>query len=332
MKKTIIAAAVAASVAAPAAFADVKVGGMVAPEFTNTDSTTNTDEGRVWTDLVFSGSEDLGNGLTASFKYHMFADTSGDSNIDAVGGAAATGTNVLTSGASTTTTVTQPTIADTDGGQRIADLTVALSGDFGTVKMGRYEALAEGVMDAFANIEGINTIDLESTTGFAGRSNGSISYTSPTMNGLSVTLNTMELDGEFNNANEILVKYSNGPLTVMANSSDRDDDNVEHTGIAASYKIDNLELRAMKTEMKGQSTTTLNGDYTMFGAKYTMGANTIAVGMADDETAATNEETTLISLTHALSKNTSAYIGFKNTNPATGADTDVTVIGVSQKF
>jgi predicted porin len=307
---------------------------MVAPEFLQTDA-ANSDEGKVYTDLVFSGSEDLGNGLTASFKYHMFADTSGDSAIDAVGGAAITNTATGVSvGNGTNVTITQPTssIADNDGGQRIADLTVALSGDFGTVKMGRYEALAEGVMDAFANIEGINGMDLESTTGFAGRSNGSISYTSPTMNGLSVTLNTMELDGEFNNANEILVKYSNGPLTVMANSSDRDDDNVEHTGIAASYKIDNLELRAMKTEMKGQGTANLNGDYTMFGAKYTMGANTIAVGMGDDETAGTNEETTLISLTHALSKNTSAYIGFKNTNPATGADTDLTIVGVSQKF
>jgi len=338
MKKTIIAAAVAASVAAPAAFADVKVGGMVAPEFSVTDNGSSTDEGRVWTDLVFSGSEDLGNGLTASFKYHMFADTSGDSTIDAVGGETltASGTAVSTAAlAASGHTVTQPTISaisDVEGGQKIADLTVALSGDFGTVKMGRFEPFAEGVIDAFANIEGINGMDLESSTGFAGRSNGSIAYVSPSMNGLSLGLSTVELGGEFNKANEVMVKYSNGPLMVMANSSKNDSNNVKHSGVAASYKIDALELRAMKTTMKGQSTTTKNGDYTMIGAKYTMGANTIAVGMSDDETAETNKESTLISLTHALSKNTSAYIGFKNDDPATGADTDTTIIGVSQKF
>jgi predicted porin len=329
MKKTIIAAAVAASVAAPAAFADVKVGGMVAPEFLQTDA-ANSDEGKVYTDLVFSGSEDLGNGLTASFKYHMFADTSGDDAIDAVGGTAVTSTAVVSGG--TTLTVTQGTQADTDGGQRIADLTVALSGDFGTVKMGRFEPFAEGVVDAFANIEGINAIDLEAATGFAGRSNGSIAYISPSMNGLSIGVSSVELSGEFNNANEIMVKYSNGPLMVMANSSKNDANNVEHSGIAASYKIDNLELRAMKTEMKGQSTTTKNGDYTMFGAKYTMGANTIAVGMSDDETAESDTESTLISFTHALSKNTSAYIGYKSDDVTGGTNVDTTVVGISQKF
>jgi opacity protein-like surface antigen len=40
MKKTIIASAVAAAVAAPAAFADVKISGMVNPEFGFSDATT----------------------------------------------------------------------------------------------------------------------------------------------------------------------------------------------------------------------------------------------------------------------------------------------------
>jgi predicted porin len=267
----------------------------------------------------------------------MFADTSGDANIDAVGGETLTASGGAASGAgAVTVTVTDPTIStisDTDGGQRIADLTVALSGDFGTVKMGRFEPFAEGVMDAFANIEGINGMDLESTTGFvSSRTNGNIAYISPTVGGVHIGLSTVELGGEFNKANEIFAQYKNGPLMVMANSSKNDSNNVKHSGVAASYKIDALELRAMKTTMKGQTDTTTNGDYTMIGAKYTMGANTIAVGMSDDETSGTNKESTLISLTHALSKNTSAYIGFKNDDPATGADTDTTIIGVSQKF
>jgi predicted porin len=69
MKKTIIASAIAAAVAAPAAFADVKISGMVAYEqSTKDDAGVSTDAGNVYTDLVFTGSEDLGNGLKAGFK------------------------------------------------------------------------------------------------------------------------------------------------------------------------------------------------------------------------------------------------------------------------
>ena len=62
MKKTIIAASVAALVAAPAAFADVKIGGNVIQEFISDDATGNSDNGltsAAAVDLVFSVSEDL---------------------------------------------------------------------------------------------------------------------------------------------------------------------------------------------------------------------------------------------------------------------------------
>jgi len=301
MKKTIIAAAVAASVAAPAAFADVKISGMVAPEYTFVDGTAQDevkkggDNGSVWTDLVFSGSEDLGNGLTASFKYHTFYDQKK---------------------------------SDTDATETAADMSVAISGDFGTIKAGRFESFAEGVMDAFANIEGINAVDLEAgDSALAPRANSSIAYVSPAMNGLSIGVSTTEVDGDMNVAHEIMVKYSNNGLTVMASNSDIDNGE-DHSAVAVSYKMGDLELRATKSQRTVEGTSALEeSDYKMIGAKYTMGSNVISAGMADDE----GTDKWLVALTHNLSKNTSVYAGLYNSDDGTD-DIDTTVVGISQKF
>jgi regulator of PEP synthase PpsR (kinase-PPPase family) len=80
MKKTIIASAVAAAVSAPVAFADVSISGMVNPEFSDSNAATGY-AASVNTDLVFKGSEDLGNGLKASFKYHIFHDDGASTNL-----------------------------------------------------------------------------------------------------------------------------------------------------------------------------------------------------------------------------------------------------------
>jgi hypothetical protein len=63
MKKTIIAAAIAASVAAPAAFAEVSISGKVLAEIN--DGKFGTDDSTI----KLSGKEDMGNGMHASFVY-----------------------------------------------------------------------------------------------------------------------------------------------------------------------------------------------------------------------------------------------------------------------
>jgi len=63
MKKTIIAAAIAASVAAPAAFAEVSISGKVLGEIN--DGKFGTDDSTI----KLSGKEDMGNGMSASFVY-----------------------------------------------------------------------------------------------------------------------------------------------------------------------------------------------------------------------------------------------------------------------
>jgi predicted porin len=326
MKKTIIAAAVAASVAAPAAFADVTISGMVNPEFskdnqsdlyywTEGDLGKNTDSdwvSSVNTDLVFKASDDLGNGMKATAKYHLFHDD-GKAN-----------------------------------GNGHADMSVTLSGDFGAIVAGRMEPLIEGAFDAYANIDASHDLDLEgqdvmnrTTVG-----TGGLAYVSPNMNGVSVAVSNVS-NGDFSAANEVLVKYSNGGINLMAINSDFDAGDTNATGFAAGYKMGDLELRAMTRDGK---TDDIDTDYTMIGAKYTMGANTFAIGYAQEDfndiwigdLRDIEAESYILSASHALSKNTSVYVTYKDTSYdftyedfgtyKETADTDTLLFGLKQTF
>jgi len=297
MKKTIISAAVAATFVAPAAFAEVSISGMVNPEYIDTDSATVGYIGSgVNTDLVFKATEDLGNGMKATAKYHQFVD-SGTQN---------------------------------DAGTSNADMSVTVSGDFGSVLLGRFEPASEGVMDAFMNIDASHDLDLEDNANAIGRTNNGMAYTSPTMNGLSVSLGSFAAvngsadETDFSGADEIFVKYSNAGLTVMANNTAVDGGN-KHKSIAVSYKIGDLELRAM--DRNTETSAGVKTDSEFYGAKYTMGANTFAAGMID-KTAA-NTDVAIYSASHALSKNTSVYVTVLNSDVA---NADQTAFGLVQKF
>jgi len=77
MKKTIIASAIAAVVAAPAAFADVTISGQINVETIETGSSTATTTN---TDVFLSSSEDLGNGMKAGMKMQFVTDDGADTN------------------------------------------------------------------------------------------------------------------------------------------------------------------------------------------------------------------------------------------------------------
>ena len=300
MKKTIIAAAVAASVAAPAAFADVSISGMVNPEFIDQDGATGWARSSIATDLVFKASEDLGNGMKATAKLHRFTDTTNQA-------------------------------IDSSSAGNTADMSITVSADFGSVVVGRFEPASEGVMDAFMNIDASHDLDLEDNTNAIGRTNNGIAYHSPSMNGFKVGLGNFAGagstdSGDFAGAQEIFVKYSNGPLTVMANNTEVDGGR-EHQSVAVSYKMGDLELRAMDRSTNSGATGASDDDSTFFGAKYTMGANTFAAGMLNDDAADADAE--IYSVSHAMSKNTSVYVTVLQ---ADAANSDMTAVGIRQKF
>jgi predicted porin len=314
MKKTIIAAAVAASVAAPAAFADVSISGMVNPEFTDRDSDNGWGDSAVNADLVFKGSEDLGNGLTASFKYHIFHD--GDSTTSGIDGST---------------------------GGKTADTSVSIKGDFGTVIAGRMESFHESVSQAFTNIDASHDLDLENglaVHNFGDRVNSALAYVSPTVNGFHVGVASIQgLAGDdvdsFNSATDIIAVYENAGLKVFANRLSADGstlagtEDASATAYGASYKMGDLEVRAMKRSIEVDNSD--DQDSTFFGAKYNMGAITLAAGNVDDDT---NGDSTIYSVSYALSKRTSVYLAdvdHDNDN-ADGTDVSATTVGVKHTF
>jgi len=298
MKKTIVAAAVAALVAAPAAFADVKVSGQINQEFKDVDGSDLASGNNV--DVVISGSEDLGNGMKASFKIHRFFDD-GDSN----------------------------STGDTD---KSADMSISLSGDFGSVTTGRFEPYTVSSIASMMNIDAAEDLDLETTTTSQQRSEGGFRYVAPTMNGLTVGVEGFadgSSTGDDFATTSIFAQYSNGPLLVRAaketngGGASADED---VTSIAASFSMEGL--KATVVHIQDDNGSSADEDTTVYGLNYTMGANTIGFGVTDSDVTATDGDS-IISLKHSLSKQTSVYIVQKNEDQA-GAN-DTTLVGVQLK-
>ena len=294
MKKTIVAAAIAAVVSAPA-MADVKISGQINQEFKNGAGDLASGNN---TDIVISGSEDLGNGMKASFKIHRYYD-----DVAAQNGAA----------------------------DRSADQSIGLSGDFGSVTVGRFEPFTVSSITSMANIDASEDLDLEVAPGDA-RTDGGFRYVSPNMNGLSVGVEAFAdgtSAGDDFATSTIFATYSNAGLTVKAaqetaqNGTNAD---VKVSSLGVSYKMGDLEARVVHTsDDNGASADT---DDTVYGVIYTMGANQIAVGTVDSDTA--NNEDTIISLKHSLSKSTSVYVVFENEGGA--GETSTSLVGVQHKF
>jgi predicted porin len=283
MKKTIIAASIAAVAAAPAAFAEVSISGYASAEYVE-------DAMRINNDIVFKASEDLGNGMKATAKYHMFTDTNHTDN--------------------------------STPDSKTADMSITLSGDFGSLTAGRSEGFDEGVFAAFVNIDASHDLDLEGNFDGAAEvqtRDERLKYVSPSFNGLKVGVTTQDNGTSKFEDKEYMVSYSANGLMVMAGRSDEGTN--ETTNIAASYKMGDLEVRAAKRDLDMNGVET---DATFIGAKYTMGANTLAIGSVDADAA----DATIVSVAHAFSKNTSVYV----VNHDVDGGDSTTLIGLSQKF
>ena len=301
MKKTIIAAAIATVIAAPA-MADVSVSGVVEQSFEKVDVDTMDDwNGYTDSGLTFKASEDLGNGLTAFAQISLDTD-----NQDSA----------------------------TRTGNSEKDSKVGIKGGFGTVVVGRMEDFTEGVMAATMTLNGTGAIELG---GNATRNNGAVAYVSPTVNGFhaGVAGYTAAITGEDDNfdATDIIVAYSNGPLTVMASQESMSAATAaaigtgiaeETTSFAVKYGMGDLSAAALFVNRDAGAT---DSDDVMLRVDYKMGNNKITLAHADDESA--DNKIVGLELTHSMSKRTSAYVGMTD---ADAANTDTTYFGMIHKF
>jgi len=295
MKKTMIAMAVAGVVAAPMASADVAVSGQLKYTLGTTengnDLSPSTDNA-----VSFNTSEDLGNGLTAF----------GSLTIDSDAGSSAA-----------------------NGMEKDAKL--GIKGDFGTVVMGRMEYLTEGVMSAMMD-DGASAHtagkQLETALTNFGR-DMAVAYVSPTYSGIHVALagsNAADTNS-FTNS-DILIAYDNGPLSLKASraSFDASDDYKVNT-FGGSYTMGDLKVSALAVSKDFDGVGT-DLDDSMIRLDYTMGNNSILLGMLDEDSNGGSDDITSFKITHKFSGRTKAWIGARSKDNRS----DVTHLGMIHKF
>jgi len=308
MKKTMIAMGVAAAVIAPIASADVAVSGRVEQTFVDDDATGTGWTQNTFNTLVFSASEDLGNGMTASAKFALL-DKDGNNGT-------------------------------TNGNNQ----TVALSGGFGTIVAGTMEDFTESKAMAMMTMYGPAGIELGNSN--ANRTPGGVAYVSPAFSGFTVGVagfaGASGTGTENFDATDVMVSYSNGPLSgiVTLETQDKDSDlttasadDQEQLSFGMKYKIsDDLSVAGLWVSNDNQEGTADNdNDDFMARLDYTMGNNKITLAMAEDENSAGTSTTdyTSMEVIHNLSSRTAAYIGFMDKDTA---DTDKTYVGIQHSF
>jgi predicted porin len=290
MKKTIVAAAIAAVVAAPAAFAEVSISGKVLAEVT--DGKFGTDDSTI----KLSGKEDMGNGMHASFVYE------GKLSFDNASG------GTLTAGGK------QKAVMVGNG-----DVTVAAGFLYGPTKsLYGFSKTAIGEDVASDNSKFLLNGTEASADGVAAMANvGPGKLTVAMVEGATnATLGEHKLMG---------YTTSLGSVNVGMAYQDFDGADNNTTSVAGNTKLGDVTLGAIYQTRQG-------GDKAyIVAASTTMGANTIAAsyGNTDDtDGAGTDSKGWSAKLTHAMSKQTSAFASFQDTD-----NTDMeTTVGIQHNF
>ena len=308
-KKTLIAAAVA-TMASSVAMADVKIGGKVEQQ----QQKSEAGEWSGWSDvrLTVSGDEDLGNGMSAFFKFQ-----------DEMG---------LRTGA----------------GTQQYDQLVGLKSSAGTLIMGKVEDFTESkVMSMTDKTMGAGGVEIGANLG---RNEGAIAYVSPSFSGLTVGVAGYALsdsggDQDAFDAVDLGLMYSNGPLSVnvafendkraatAATAATAAFDSGDSTSIGASYAMGDMTVAATFQTTEFDTAGKADEDDTSIALTYAMGNNKLVLGWNDNETSAaavvTDTNSNVIELQHSFSKHTAAYVNFYNSDVA---DADTTSFGLQHTF
>jgi predicted porin len=292
MNKKLIAAAIAAAVSAPAAFADVTVYGVVHMSVDSVDvdgggyngQTVNSRASR----LGFKGSEDLGNGLKAVWKLEYALNA--DEPTNGLGGSA-------------------------------RDHYLGLAGNFGTVLLaGRVNTPyknSTGKMDFF----GDTLADYNSTLGFEDqRANNAIAYISPKFSGLMFSAALVAGENQATGADgladgySMAVNYDNAGISgaiAYENLEDLGGTN-EKFRVGLGYKMDAFKVAGVYENVDDVvGGVSAEADLWQISAAYTMGNNTIKAMYGQTEVelggVSADGDAWAIGVDHKMSKRTSVY-------------------------
>lgn len=312
MKKHLIAAAVAATVAIPAA-AQVTVYGRIdaSIEQNNTGTTDLTAQTsgdyRGSSALGFRGSEDLGGGRKASFALE------GDLNV-------------------------QNGAGDGTGGGLTFDRQswIGIAGSFGSVKVGRTSDAVDSINTA--HTQGYGLFDTAAEVA-GGKLPAMVRYDSPAFNGVKLTVTTTNGNNAASGGqeNSFGLTYTQGPLTLayanatqsIAPTAFDDETGVFHAGY--NFGIADVKLAYQQNETAG-----VESDYVSLGVKVPLGNGFAAVAHVQnfDAAATTSYGQSGVAFEKAFSKRTAAYVGYRTRDVDGGnaSDQDLMVIGLDHAF
>ena len=324
MNKKMIALALAAAFAAPAAFADsgtVKVSGYLnlSIDYLDRDAppANANSKSQSWflssnrSKIVFSGDEPLGNGLKAIWQM---------TNFVTMGSSPAINGGTLTSGNSF----------------------LGLQGGWGTFLAGRNDTpmkILGRKLDLFANQVGDsrNVLSTGSSTRFDNRPGNIVQYNSPAWSGFQMSAQLAAREGvRDNDSGSVSVGYENGPLLVGA-AFERHNPGVGGVGAAheeawrlgAGYSFGNTRLVGLYQQAEHLSGIAgADRNAWGLGVGHKMGANTIKAQYyrADDLDNVSNSGADMWALgwDYALSKRTTAYVAYaRASNDANNGTTTV---------
>lgn len=284
--------------------------------------------------IIFSGVEDLGGGLAATFAFQMRLDPTVGNNERGtanVGNLGALGVGV-------------PAAPVTSRPLFQGESTVGLRGGFGSVKMGRWLTALQlpngGIIDPW----GVTTVaGSVYATGFSsdyvqggeGRVGNMIFYSSPNLGGFTVNFSKGFLKGPTGGTHIALAGvYSNGPINaVLGYERNRVDDTLVQLG--GNYDLGVAKIYAGYGNIKGGSVADRAGmtylatasgaqvaangsikDYTI-GVGVPLGAATIRAGYSrwngNGAPRQANEIKLGLGVNYALSKRTAIYTDIANT-------------------
>jgi predicted porin len=356
MKKTLIAAAVAAAVAAPAANAGVVIYGQLHVsvdyyDYTETAFGVVVDEFTAWevnsntSRIGFKGSEDLGNGLKAIWKLEN----------------------------SVRITDTGSTFGSHDGARghwgSARNAYVGLAGDWGTVLVGRHDTPYKmAFYSTGIDMLGDSVIDVNRLYGITEvRADNAIAYVSPNMNGLTIaaaivpgegytnTVTGETFDGMADNYS-ISAMYSNNGLKLAVGYEVLDQGISGTAGdivcatatlatdctnlmVGAGYSMNAFDVSGVYIQ---QDYGIFENDIWALSAAYSFGNNKVIATYGQSDVSAFGidvEELDSygVAFQHMLSKRTSAYAAYANRSldefgGILTAEDDVLSLGMIHKF
>lgn len=319
MKKHLIAVALAAAVAVPAMAQNVSIYGTADVSVTRTDTaggvTTNIiDNGRFASSVLgLRGSEDLGGGLKAEFQLEGAMNF--NTGVLGAAGGAVFGREAWVGLSSTT---------------------------MGSIRFGKTDVSAAQGVDGVISVAG-NLSDFTADLATGSDQDDVVRYTSPTINGFTFDIgqaltSTAAAKGTTDTTG-YSIRYAAGPFDVRAGRIDTDVVGAiknSQTAVGGSYNAGFATIGLARNKVKSATANTAHTETGVSISAPLGGGLTALAALTDmdrDTAAANDPKQTIVGVRKALSKRTSVYGVYMDTNNSDAtADKKEYLFGLTHTF